>query len=153
MKNGHIEHMPLTCPKCQGSRAATPADLHICPDCGGGLSTSSLPVLGSAELRALSHHQSQPDEMNILSTMSTMEVNSKPERVDTPISIIHPRLPTLAALLSFLLVGMGQIYLGQVEKGLCLLATILLLIVGGVPTPIAIAMFLLNVLDAFLLAQ
>lgn len=82
-----------------------------------------------------------------------VELNSKPERVDTPIPIIQPPLPTLAALLSFLLVGMGQIYLGQVEKGLCLLATILLLIVGGVPTPIAIAMFLLNVLDAFLLAQ
>ena len=59
--------------------------------------------------------------------------------------------PVLAALLSFLLVGMGQVYLGQVEKGLCMLALALLLIMTVVLGPIGIVILILNVVDAFVL--
>lgn len=61
--------------------------------------------------------------------------------------------PVLAALLSFLLVGMGQIYLGQVEKGLCMLAVVLLLIMSTMMTPLGVIILFLNVLDAFLLGR
>lgn len=65
--------------------------------------------------------------------------------------VAQQKSPVLAALLSFLLVGMGQVYLGQVEKGLCMLAVVLLLIMTGVLGPIGIAILLFNVVDAFVL--
>ncbi|HWF89517.1 MAG TPA: hypothetical protein VN659_11815 [Pyrinomonadaceae bacterium] len=64
-----------------------------------------------------------------------------------------PKSPVLAALLSFLLVGMGQIYLGQVEKGLCMLAVVLLLLMTDVLGAIGIALLLLNVVDAFVIGM
>jgi TM2 domain-containing membrane protein YozV len=65
----------------------------------------------------------------------------------------QPKSPGLAALLSFLLVGMGQIYLGQVEKGLCMLGVVLLLIMNAVLGPLGIVILLFNVLDAFLMGR
>lgn len=59
----------------------------------------------------------------------------------------------LAALLSFLLVGMGQVYLGQVEKGLVLLCAVLLLLLTAAPGAPGLFILLANVLDAFLLAR
>jgi TM2 domain-containing membrane protein YozV len=64
-----------------------------------------------------------------------------------------PKSPVLAALLSFLLVGMGQIYLGQVEKGLCMLAVVLLLVMTVVLGPIGIVILLINVVDAFVIGM
>ena|ERR1044071_8160620 len=64
-----------------------------------------------------------------------------------------PKSPVLAALLSFLLVGMGQIYLGQVEKGLCMLAMVLLLMMTNVLGAIGIVLLLLNVVDAFVIGM
>jgi TM2 domain-containing membrane protein YozV len=61
--------------------------------------------------------------------------------------------PALAALLSFLLVGMGQIYLGQVEKGLAMLGTVLLLMLTITLGQLGFIILLFNVLDAFLLAR
>lgn len=61
--------------------------------------------------------------------------------------------PTLAALLSFLLVGMGQVYLGQVEKGLTMLGVVLVLLLTVVLGPLGFILLLLNVSDAFLLAR
>jgi TM2 domain-containing membrane protein YozV len=61
--------------------------------------------------------------------------------------------PPLAALLSFLLVGMGQVYLGQVEKGLTMLGVVLLLLLTVVLGPLGFLLLLLNVSDAFLLAR
>lgn len=61
--------------------------------------------------------------------------------------------PVLAALLSFLLVGMGQVYIGQVEKGLVLLGAVLLLLLTVVPGAPGLLILLANVLDAFLLAR
>jgi TM2 domain-containing membrane protein YozV len=66
---------------------------------------------------------------------------------------VPPKSPVLAALLSFLLVGMGQVYLGQVEKGLCMLAVVLLLMMTVLLGPIGIVILLLNVLDAFVIGM
>ena len=65
----------------------------------------------------------------------------------------NTKSPVLAALLSFLLVGMGQIYIGQVEKGLTMIAVVLLLIVTVVLGPLGLLILLLNVVDAFVLAR
>lgn len=65
----------------------------------------------------------------------------------------QPASPALAALLSFLLVGMGQVYLGQVDKGLAMLGTVLLLMVTVALGPLGVVILLVNMLDAFLLAR
>jgi TM2 domain-containing membrane protein YozV len=61
--------------------------------------------------------------------------------------------PVLAGLLSFLLIGMGQVYLGQVEKGLSMLSVALLLIMKVVLGPLGLVLLIFNVLDAFFLAR
>lgn len=61
--------------------------------------------------------------------------------------------PALAALLSFLLVGMGQVYIGQLEKGLALLGAVLMLLLTSSPGAPGLLILLANVLDAFLLAR
>lgn len=65
----------------------------------------------------------------------------------------NAKSPVLAALLSFLLVGMGQVYIGQVEKGFVLLGAVLLLLLTVVPGAPGLLILLANVLDAFLLAR
>jgi TM2 domain-containing membrane protein YozV len=60
--------------------------------------------------------------------------------------------PMLAALLSFLLIGMGQVYLGQVEKGLLMLSVVLVLIMTVVLGPLGLVILIFNVADAYLLA-
>lgn len=61
--------------------------------------------------------------------------------------------PVLAALLSFLLIGMGQVYLGQVEKGLLMLGVVLVLMMTVALGPLGIIILLFNVADAYLLAR
>jgi uncharacterized protein YybS (DUF2232 family) len=48
---------------------------------------------------------------------------------------------------------MGQVYLGQVEKGLTMLILVLLLMLKVALGPLGVVILLLNVLDAFLLAR
>ncbi|MDT5270139.1 MAG: hypothetical protein QOH49_2325 [Acidobacteriota bacterium] len=62
------------------------------------------------------------------------------------------RSPLLAALLSFLLIGMGQVYLGQVEKGLLMLGVVLALMMTVALGPLGLVILLFNVADAYLLA-
>jgi TM2 domain-containing membrane protein YozV len=61
--------------------------------------------------------------------------------------------PWLAALLSFVLVGMGQIYIGQIEKGVTMIVIVLSLTIAVAPGPWGIVIVFFNVLDAFVLAQ
>ena len=60
--------------------------------------------------------------------------------------------PLLAALLSFLLIGMGQVYLGQIEKGLLMLGVVLVLMMTVALGPLGLVILLFNVVDAYLLA-
>jgi TM2 domain-containing membrane protein YozV len=66
---------------------------------------------------------------------------------------MNTKSPVLAALLSFLMVGMGQIYIGQVEKGLTMIGVVLLLIVTVVLGPLGLLILVFNVVDAFVLAR
>ena len=61
--------------------------------------------------------------------------------------------PVLAALLSFLLVGMGQIYIGQIEKGVTMIVIVLSLMIAVAPGPWGIVIVVFNVVDAFVLAR
>ncbi|MFY9620640.1 MAG: hypothetical protein WAQ99_12595 [Pyrinomonadaceae bacterium] len=84
---------------------------------------------------------------------TTIQLDDSEREVSHSLAINQPKSPVLAALLSSLLVGMGQIYLGQVEKGLCLLVVVLLLVMSSAPGPWGIVLLLINVLDAFLLGR
>lgn len=123
----------------------------VCGECGASLTTSSLLAVTAADA-------DQSSDGNRLAAIrppaqSAIGGASPLVPVEAMTRSEQQKSPALAGLLSFLLVGMGQIYLGQVEKGLCLLGVVLLLILGGVPGQVAIAVLLLNVVDAFLLAQ
>lgn len=61
--------------------------------------------------------------------------------------------PVLAALLSFLLVGMGQIYIGQIEKGVTMIVIVMSLMLTIAPGPWGMVILFFNVLDAFVLAH
>lgn len=89
-------------------------------------------------------------------THSDYALTPPPAAADDPRYLPLPgqrKSPTLAALLSFLLVGMGQVYLGQVEKGLTMLGVVLVLLLTVVLGPLGFILLLLNVSDAFLLAR
>lgn len=106
--------------------------------------SASPPALSGGEPPALAP---QPHYYDALTPMPTAA---------DPLSLLLPgqrKSPPLAALLSFLLVGMGQVYLGQTEKGLMMLAVMLLLLLTVVLGPLGPILLLLNVSDAFLLAR
>jgi TM2 domain-containing membrane protein YozV len=63
-----------------------------------------------------------------------------------------PKNPFIAATLAFLLVGLGQVYLGQVRKGVTLFISAILvgLLTFGVG---CIVMFVISPVDAYKIAQ
>jgi len=81
-------------------------------------------------------------------SLAVGEMRSENSRESVP-----TKSPALAGLLSFLMVGMGQIYIGQIEKGLTMIAVVLLLIVTVVLGPLGLLILLFNVIDAFMLAR
>lgn len=66
---------------------------------------------------------------------------------------MQSKSPVLAALLSFLLVGMGQVYLGQIEKGVTMIVIVLSLMLIITPGSWGMVILFLNVVDAFVLAR
>lgn len=85
------------------------------------------------------------------------EISSQVLFNDSPspaaVSATNTKSPFVAGLLSFLMVGMGQIYIGQLEKGLTMIAIVLLLIVTVVLGPLGLLILIFNVVDAFMLAR
>ena len=53
-------------------------------------------------------------------------------QISTPSGDIHPRNPWIAALLSFALPGLGQLYNGELNKALWLFLAFLLIGIPGV---------------------
>lgn len=115
--------MPRTCIECQTVYGDEHGTIRFCANCG-----HMLPASAPAPVAPL------------------------PAPPPAPLTPGQPKSPGLAALLSFLLVGMGQVYLGQVEKGLMMLGVVLVLMLTVVLGPLGLLILLLNVLDAFLLA-
>ena len=116
--------MLRTCKECESTYGDHTA-VRFCPSCG------STVHVASGEVAAV---------------LSDSECG--PEAAAT-----NTKSPVLAALLSFLMVGMGQIYIGQVEKGLTMIGVVLLLIVTVVLGPLGLMILLFNVVDAFVLAR
>jgi len=63
-----------------------------------------------------------------------------------------PKKPMVAAVLAFLLTGLGQVYLGQVHKGIALFiaGTIIGAITFGIACPV---MFVISTVDAYKIAK
>ncbi len=114
------------------NRGGGPCPFHFCPYCGDRL---------------------RPHESNTAAARGEADPGERFSAADCLPPRDEAKSPALAALLSFLLVGMGQVYLGQVEKGLVLLCAVLLLLLTARPGAAGLLILLLNVLDAFLLAR
>jgi len=129
--------MQLTCNKCRSIYRPASDGVPVCVGCGDQLLSS---VANGLEASATDDSTADKPTVVHAEDSGLLPVDS-------------PKSPGLAALLSFLLVGMGQIYLGQVEKGLCMLGVVLLLIMSAASGPLGLVIILLNVLDAFLLGR
>jgi TM2 domain-containing membrane protein YozV len=149
--------MVRICSKCQITYGRAPNNLLTCPRCGDEWSTP-FAANTDREISFLGEQSRDGDcgrllaEATVPQTSRILTANSQPE-VGGSLSVSQQKSPALAALLSFLLVGMGQVYLGQVEKGLCLLVLVLLFVMNSVPGPLGLVLLLLNVLDAFLMGR
>lgn len=133
--------MRRTCNTCRAVFDDEFAGIRFCANCGDALPKPAPAVAASPPV-----------------TVVTPAPESQPSR-NTPAAIPLPppappqsKSPGLAALLSFLLVGMGQVYLGQVEKGLLMLGVVLVLMLTIVLGPLGFILLLFNVADAYLLA-
>jgi TM2 domain-containing membrane protein YozV len=148
--------MPRTCRTCQAIDVDEQRELHSCSNCGD-LWQSLTPAAHatSTEDERLYHLSSNdwPAPQVITTNIPRLPaVRLIPDERYVALSA-QSKSSALAALLSFLLVGMGQIYLGQVEKGLTMLGMVLLLMLTVPLGPLKFVILLFNVLDAFLLAR
>lgn len=152
--------MPRRCSKCQSVYGDEQKDIQFCPTCGNlpevvSPLSASLPefVIALDEDTPAHAGDSWPTPQAAAQDLKT--ANAGQAIVDERYLRLpeQSKSPLCAALLSFLLVGMGQVYLGQVEKGLTMLGIVFLLMVMRVLGPLGLIIVLLNVLDAFLLAQ
>lgn len=131
----------------------------ICGVCGDHSPGPSPDTTGRSESSEIFEQQSRgaSEAAIVPATPNRVLIVVQPSGVPTQVGGLLPidqqKSPGLAALLSFLLVGMGQIYLGQVEKGLCMLGVVLLLIMNAALSPLGLVILFLNVLDAFLLGR
>lgn len=148
--------MTSTHDKCQNTQSDDQSGPRFCSVCGGliwTLAQSSGSLTASDgqldEARRANSPAPPPASQTVTTTNSPAAVANLPY-----VSSAHQsKSPVLAGLLSFLLIGMGQVYLGQVEKGLSMLSVALLLIMKVVLGPLGLVLLILNVLDAFLLAR
>lgn len=151
--------MKPICNQCWATYRAVSDGVLLCVVCGDPLSQPALVLSGSSETTGLVGQQASVvgRETAIATVTTNQALVAEPWSVVAGevnrLPIDQRKSPGLAALLSFLLVGMGQIYLGQVEKGLCLLAVVLLLVLSTAMSPLGVIILFLNVLDAFLLAR
>lgn len=151
--------MQPTCNKCRTPYRLSDGVL-VCVDCGDRLSAPALVAAGSGESGEFVEAESPVGEgeraMTMTQPIPTLLAErpaGAPAEVSGLVQVDQPKSPGLAALLSFLMVGMGQVYLGQVEKGLCMLGVVLLLIMSAALGPLGVIILFLNVLDAFLLGR
>jgi len=153
--------MQRTCTTCQIVYGGASDDLLLCPGCGNQL-PPPLAAKVAAGMTVLDEQSAARDRAGLTGQAIAIQVSqalrpANPQSDSAEMSGLvpasQPKSPGLAALLSFLLVGMGQVYLGQEEKGLCMLGVVLLLIMNAVLGPLGIVILLFNVLDAFLLGR
>jgi hypothetical protein len=156
--------MPRTCSNCEFIFGDEQRGLPFCPACGELLHSLASPSsVSSAEPETTiapsedrsdhSHSGSYAPHKPVAQYLEPTSSGPLIPETRYPSLPAESKSPAVAALLSFLLVGMGQVYLGQVEKGLTMLIVVLLLMFKVVLGPLGVVILLLNVLDAFLLAR
>ena len=141
--------MPRTCRTCLIIYCEEHPGLRFCPNCGERLWLS--PAWDAESRYGALTDNDWPAPQTIYRILLPPHALIILDRSLLP-STAQTKSPALAALLSFLLVGMGQVYLGQVEKGLVMIGIVLLLILTVRLGPLEFFILLFNVLDAALLA-
>lgn len=144
------------CDKCQNTQSDDQSAPRFCSVCGGLMRAL---VQSSGSSNASDGQLDQADRANspasplARQTLTITNPTAAVANLPDVSSANQSKSPVLAGLLSFLLIGMGQVYLGQVEKGLSMLSVALLLIMKVVLGPLGLVLLIFNVLDAFLLAR
>jgi TM2 domain-containing membrane protein YozV len=148
--------MPRTCLTCLALYGDEQRELRSCSDCGDSLTPLTTVAHRTTSEDDWPYHMSRSDWSTphvITQNIPRLPtVRAMPDERYLSLTA-QSKSPALAALLSFLLVGMGQIYLGQVEKGLTMLGAVLLLMLTVTLGQLGFVILLFNVLDAFLLAR
>ncbi len=130
------------CPNCGKPYDGTPA---YCPNCGKALQ----PVMAAPPQAFCPHCGKQVDPAAEICPHCGVRIKQPPEQPD------H-KSPGLAAVLSFLFTGLGQIYNGQVGKGISfivfgiVLAFTVLFLIGFILYPI---FWIYNIYDAYTTAK
>jgi len=73
----------------------------------------------------------------------------QPQRYYAPQAMVGRKSPGIAAVLSFLIIGLGQIYNGQILKGLIMLAVAILCGITIVGLVVSFLIWLYGVFDAY----
>jgi TM2 domain-containing membrane protein YozV len=148
--------MRCTCNRCQGAYEEAEEVVQFSFH-GDDQSPAVIATEAPLETHRLAGYTAIENEPESVAMINKVDLAPNPKSnaagLDDLLPVSRPKSPVLAAFLSFLLVGMGQIYLGQVEKGLSLLGIVLLLIMSARPGPLGIVLLVLNVIDAFFIGR
>ncbi|HEY6803626.1 MAG TPA: hypothetical protein VI306_08610 [Pyrinomonadaceae bacterium] len=146
--------MQPTCSVCWSTYLADGDEVLLCGTCGNRLWAIMTSCLAdstpSDEGQGAVTNRSR-EELVLPPALFNGMAAGVPLRVSRAMPVVAVKSPGLAAFLSFLLAGMGQVYLGQVEKGLCLLVAALLFVMSSVPEQLGVLILALSVVDAFVL--
>jgi len=144
------------CDKCQNTQSDDQSGPRFCSVCGRLMRTLAQVSASLITSDGQSDEANRPDSLAPLPASQMLTITNTPAAVADlrcVSSANQSKSPVLAGLLSFLLIGMGQVYLGQVEKGLSMLSVALLLIMKVVLGPLGLVLLIFSVLDAFFLAR
>jgi TM2 domain-containing membrane protein YozV/RNA polymerase subunit RPABC4/transcription elongation factor Spt4 len=146
-------------PTASPKPAAQAAGDKFCINCGSGIDKNAIvcPKCGVTQ-------SGRPAEKKTkFCTNCGSEIDSKAEicpkcgvRQPGGIGIAGEKNPVIAALLSFLVVGLGQVYAGKPKRGIVLFAASVVFVIAGflvVPVLAALACWIGSIYDAYKIAQ
>ena len=120
------------CPNCG---ATIPADAVFCPNCGAKLAPTPVPA--------------QPVPPPAPTPQPAYQPGSQP--APQAVQPVNKKEPILALILSFIIPGLGQIYVGNVKKGIIfLIIAVILYIFTGL---IGIIFAIYTMYDAYKMAE
>ncbi len=119
----------------------------FCSACGSPMEGDSCPKCGSALAHVGVVHPT---------TIGTQVLSPRTLPIQQVVTVVQAKNPGLAAILSFFFVGLGQIYNGQIGKGIvfiiCYVISILLMfvVIGFITTPV---LWIAGMIDAYTTAD
>ncbi|MGZ7206121.1 MAG: zinc-ribbon domain-containing protein [Halobacteriota archaeon] len=133
---------------CTNCGVSVARDAKYCQRCGEPLS------VGSQMLRPPSPPPSWPQDIQSYAgadhpDQPLMAPTYQPERPYGPQPMVGRKSPGIAAVLSFLVIGLGQIYNGQILKGLLMLGVAILCGITIVGLIVSFIIWLYGVFDAY----